>query len=144
MSLTRAQKGAGLIEILVTVLVLATALLALGAMQVRSLQFNHSAYLRSQANILASDIADRMRLNRANLSSYSIDFEDTAPTGSSLASTDIREWLTTVANTLPGGDGALACTSTVATCRIEIKWSEQNSSRTEEEDTTTFIYETRI
>jgi type IV pilus assembly protein PilV len=138
------QKGAGLLEVLITVLILATALLALGAMQVRSLQFNHSAYLRSQANILASDIADRMRLNRANIASYSMTFEEESPTSGGLAATDMAEWLQTIKDTLPGGDGALACTSKVATCKIEIRWSEQNSSDLAEEDITTFTYETRI
>ena len=68
MSPVNKQQGAGLIEVLVTVLILGTSLLALAALQSRSLQYNHSAYLRSQANILAYDILDRVRINRSNMS----------------------------------------------------------------------------
>lgn len=55
------QKGVGLIEVMVTVLVLSTALMALAALQTRSLQYNTSAYMRSQANIIAYDVIDRIR-----------------------------------------------------------------------------------
>src|SRR5690625_2050477 len=55
------MRGVGLIEVLVTLIILSTALLTLTALQTRSLQFNHSAYLRSQANNFAYDILDRDR-----------------------------------------------------------------------------------
>lgn len=53
-----------MIEILVSVLILAIGLLGLASMQVVGLKNNQSAYLRSQASMLAYDIADRMRANR--------------------------------------------------------------------------------
>src|SRR5437868_13009110 len=86
------ERGVGLIEVLITVLVLATALLALAALQLRSLQFNHSAYVRSQANIMVYDIVDRMRLNRTNITAYNIGFEDEANDSGSIAGRDLLDW----------------------------------------------------
>ena len=57
-------------EILVTMLVMAVGLLGIAALQFKGLQYNHDAYVRSQVNFLAYDIADRIRLNRANAASY--------------------------------------------------------------------------
>ncbi len=143
------QRGVGLIEVLVTVLILATSLLAMGALQSRSLQFNHSAYLRSQANVMAYDILDRMRINRGQLGSYDHGLEDTKPgTGGGLANRDLNEWLTAIERTLPGGKGAVDCADRV--CTVTLEWIEQDSladseeAPDEEQETTTFTYETRI
>src|SRR5690606_27805074 len=57
------ERGVGLIEVLVTLLILSTTLIALSALQTRSLQFNQGAYFRSQANMLAYDMLDRIRVN---------------------------------------------------------------------------------
>jgi type IV pilus assembly protein PilV len=58
--------GFTLIEVLVTVVVLAVGLLGLAGLQTASLGNNQNAYYRSQATQLAYDMADRMRANRAN------------------------------------------------------------------------------
>jgi len=60
----KSQAGFTLIEILVAMLILAIGMLGIAAMQLRGLQYNHDAYLRSQVNLLAYNISDRMRLNR--------------------------------------------------------------------------------
>ena len=53
-----------LIEVLVALVVLSVGLLGLAALQQNAVRFNHDAYLRSQATVLAYDIADRIRGNR--------------------------------------------------------------------------------
>lgn len=141
------QKGVGLIELLVTVLLLATSLLVLAALQVRSLQYNQSSYLRSQANVLAYDIIDRMRLNRgaARNHAYDINFNVGKPTGSTVANVDLQEWLTNVENVLPGGEGRVTCNG-ADICTISIRWSELHSSRDPDaaEDQSSFSYSTQI
>jgi len=137
------QSGVGLIEVLVTVLVMATALLSLSALQVRSLQFNHSAYLRSQANILAYDIIDRIRINRKNVSQYNLTFNSDAPTGSALNAVDLREWRTTLETIMPEGLGQVECNG-AGICTISIRWSEQSQSGKDDEELATFEYTTRI
>jgi type IV pilus assembly protein PilV len=141
--LAKRQRGVGLIEVLVTVLIIATALLTLSAMQMRSLQFNQSAYLRSQANILAYDIIDRMRLNRTHVTEYVIDYDADAPSGTSLAEVDLREWRDLVEDVLPEGLGQVKCNSS-GICTISIRWSEQNQSENNDEDIATFEYTTRV
>ena len=138
------QQGAGLIEVLVTVLILGTSLLALAALQSKSLQYNHSAYLRSQANILAYDILDRVRINRANMSGYSLTMDAGKPSGTTTAQVDMAEWLTNIETMLPGSDGAVSCLAASGLCTVTIQWSEQNSSGEASEDQGSFVYTTRI
>ena len=56
-----AQHGATLIEVLVAIVVLSIGLLGLAGLQMTALQSNHSAYMRSQASVLAADLSDRIR-----------------------------------------------------------------------------------
>lgn len=67
---TKPACGFTLIEVLITMLITAIGILGIAALQFRGLQFSHDAYLRSQVNTLAYDMADRMRLNRTNAANY--------------------------------------------------------------------------
>lgn len=133
------EKGLSLIEVLVTLLITSVGLLGLAAMQVRSLQFNHGAYLRSQANILAYDMADRMRLNkddaRANL--YDISLSSGTPSAINTVSTDQNQWLTLIAATLPSGDGSVSCAASI--CTLTIQWREAGRDTDD-----SFVYKTQI
>ena len=53
-------------EVLVAMLILAIGLLGLASLQTQSLKFNHDAYVRSQATILAAEIMDKMRVDPPN------------------------------------------------------------------------------
>jgi len=152
MTMLKRQKGAGLIEVLVTVLIMATSLLALGALQSRSLQFNHSAYLRSQANVMAYDILDRMRINAGQYTSYERSLTDAVPGASTnnLAQQDLHEWLTTVGRNLPGGQGSIDCDAN-RQCTVVLRWVDRDRPAEEgaadpgdEQETTTFTYSTRL
>lgn len=57
------QKGVTLVEVLVTVIVLAIGMLGLAGMQNTSIKFSYDSYLRTQASFLANDIMDRIRAN---------------------------------------------------------------------------------
>lgn len=67
------NKNAGftLIEVLIAMLVLAIGLLGLAALQINSLRNNQSAYNRTQATLLAYEMADRMRTNKTAVDSRS-------------------------------------------------------------------------
>lgn len=58
------QSGSSLLEVLVAVVILAFGLLGLAGLQATSVKSSHSAYQRSQATLLAYDMADRMRAAR--------------------------------------------------------------------------------
>jgi type IV pilus assembly protein PilV len=139
------QKGVGLIEVMVTVLILSTSLLALAALQNRSLQYNHEAYLRSQANILAYDLMDRIRLNLGQLGNYALGLDDDPPVGTSRAATDMREWRQRLAAALPDGAGGVACNGATRVCVVNLRWLEANGTDPgNDSTTTTFTYQTRL
>lgn len=143
------ESGFGLIEVLVTLFILSTSLLALAAMQTRSLQFNHSAYLRSQANIYAYDMLDRMRLNVDKLSSYEIAPAafplNTVVVISPLAAADLDAWRMRIASNLPNGTGGINCNDVdTHLCTITIVWDELNSSDQALEGTSQFSYTARL
>ena len=66
----RYGRGFTLIEILVTVVILAVGLLGLGALQVRVQQAELEAYQRIQALTLLSDMVDRINANRQTAQCY--------------------------------------------------------------------------
>ncbi|MGH8551522.1 MAG: type IV pilus modification protein PilV [Methylococcales bacterium] len=119
-------RGFTLVEVLVAVFVLALGLLGLSGLQVASLQNNHSAYLRSQATLLAYDMADRMRANATALAALAYDQPAatmnancttvTGCTPAQMALHDMYEWSaaasqTSVANVLPNGAGMVCLDS---------------------------------
>ncbi len=60
---TQRQTGVGLLEILLTVVLISVAFLASARMQLSSIQNSQNAYYQSQAFLLVNDIIDRMRAN---------------------------------------------------------------------------------
>lgn len=132
----------GLIEILIAVLVLGTALLTLTSLQSKSLQFNQSAYLRSQANILAYDIIDRIRINSKETNQYDVLFTASSPTGTSLREKDIKAWLDALASALPQGDGQLSCNNSI--CKVEVQWNEQTSGVNNSDVTANLSYTVQL
>ena len=83
----RKQTGFTLIEILVTVVVLAIGLLGLAGLQAAGLSFSSTAAQRSQATSLAYDIIDRMRanVNVARAGNYNIALGTATPAGATVA-----------------------------------------------------------
>lgn len=65
-----AQKGVGLIEILVALLILAVGILGFVALQYRAVEATSEAINRVQAMNIARDLAERIRANRDALTTY--------------------------------------------------------------------------
>lgn len=118
------QRGFTLMEMMVALLILSFGLLGIAGMQALSLRNNNNAYFRTQANIFAYDIVDRMRANRtaAVAGSYDIALGASA-TGSSVAKVDLAEWKSILASTLNSGDGAVNCNA-AGLCAITVQWFE--------------------
>jgi len=122
----RAQRGVTLIETLVALLVLSIGLLGVAGLQMTSLQNNRGAHMRSQASVLAYAIADRMRANRTvalTAPGYSVTFGNNVA-GSTLLALDVQNWKTTIANTLPAGDGEIALEPATNQVRISVRWTD--------------------
>jgi type IV pilus assembly protein PilV len=100
---------------MVALLVLSVGILGLASLQTASLRFNTSAYQRTQATVLASDMADRMRANRqaAMNNEYIVALEDPAPAcappnpAGTVAQQDISAWRSAMACRLPGSTGSV-------------------------------------
>ena len=132
---TQCQHGFGLLEILITVVVLGIGLLGLAGLQATGLNFNHSAYNRSQATTLAYDMIDRMRANPAAINSYTGAPAQTANcvavagcTPVQMALHDVWEWNNTIDATLVPGGVAAGAAGTItlngAVFTISITWDE--------------------
>jgi type IV pilus assembly protein PilV len=108
------QKGSSLVEVMVALFVLAIGLLGVLAMQSKSMQYNQSAYVYSQAVYLANDMAERIRNNINNPASYIGTPSDTVPgticsdnpcDAAALALWDKYIWNKNVKKSLPLGQG---------------------------------------
>lgn len=66
----RIQRGTSLIEVLVTLVILAFGLLGLAGLQSRLQVSEMEAYQRTQALILLNDMASRISINRSNAATY--------------------------------------------------------------------------
>lgn len=111
----KTQRGFTLIEVMIAFLVMAIGLLGMVGLQNTSVKTNQSAYLRTQAMVLAFDMAERIRSNR--IGSINGQYEDLAgaedtncnsASGCSeteLAANDVFEWQAQVAAALPAGSG---------------------------------------
>lgn len=124
--------GFSLLEVLVAVIVFSIGLLGLAALQMSGLKDNQSAYFRTEATVMAYDMADRMRLNRAvaEAGGYNLAMTDNAPGGTTLVDTDRATWLTNIANTLPVGDGSIALTTASGKqiITITIQWDDSRAT----------------
>ena len=122
------QRGIGLIEVLVSLLIIAIGVLGMAGLHSRSLQHSQAAYLHSRATFLAGDMLDRIRANPAMattsdayLSALDEDViddcdEDNYPdtcesgecSGQQLAQYDIQQWKFQLACELPQTRAAIS------------------------------------
>lgn len=99
------QSGATMIEVLVTVVVLAVGILGLMGLQGRMQISEMESYQRSQALVLLSDISNRLSTNRHNAASYVTGYDNPVGTGyncstddtSTRHARDLCEWSQTLA-----------------------------------------------
>ena len=103
------QQGFTLIEAMVAFLVLAIGILGMAGLLSTGMKSNQNSFLRSQAVVLAEDMADRIRSNVAEdytLAGGAIDSCVVAASTTACASVadfDVDEWSAQVGELLPGG-----------------------------------------
>lgn len=66
----RAQAGFSLIEVLISMMIVAIGLLGLAGLQARAMNAEFESYQRSQAVLLANDMVERMRMSRTSLGKF--------------------------------------------------------------------------
>lgn len=146
------QNGATLVEVLVTMLIVAFALLGIAGMQLTSVRYSQSSSFRVAAANLGQTLAEKIRANTAALAEATDDSayrandaygaattlpddpgcglgSDTC-TAAQSAQRDLREWRLSLQRELPGGRGAIqpvatgGLTSPTAR-RIIVMWTEK-------------------
>lgn len=118
------QSGFSLLEVLITLVIIAIGLMGFAAMMVHSMKNNRIAMQRSIATFYAYDILDCMRANRSAVASgnYTVDFGGTL-SGTSVAASDVTAWKAALATLLPSGQGKISIPSG-STVKVEIRWTE--------------------
>jgi type IV pilus assembly protein PilV len=132
-----------MLEVLISMIVIAIGLLGYAGLQAASLKNSNTAYLRSQATILSHDIIERMRVNRAValVGTYNVAIGSTAG-GSGVAGNDLTEWKRNLSQTLPAGDGSVVVAGvggTQGNVQITIQWDDDGDGTP-----TSFIVQTRL
>lgn len=122
--LRRASRGVMLIEVLISILLASIALLALVGANVASIRYTKMSQYRGTATLLANDIGERMRANKAGVQLGAYDSQNAFVTPAAvqaadpfcdgyplacagnparLAQADLANWLFLVQNQLPEG-----------------------------------------
>lgn len=148
-----AAAGFSMIEVLVTLLIISLALLGTAGLQAYAMRMNQGGQFRSQAVLMASDLAERMEANKAAAiaGSYVVAQSSTPATASAactssacaamaLAAYDLAQWQSAVAATLPQGSWSVTqvATGNPTTYRITIGWVDRKADTTQaayDEDT---------
>ena len=124
--------GLTLVEVLIALLVMSVGILGLATLQTSSINFNAEANRRTQATILAYEMADRMRANRpaALGGAYTIAIQNPIPAcappsiAGNVATQDISAWRSSLVCRLPSGTGSIALTGTVFT--LTVQWDDSH------------------
>ena len=105
MNKAQSQRGVGLIEVLIALVVTSIGLLGLAALQGKAQQAEMESYQRSQALILLQDMSSRLRANRAQRASYVTGMAGCG-VDTTRAAQDLCEWSKSLAGASETLDGA--------------------------------------
>lgn len=142
----RYVRGISLIEVMVSVMVLAVGMLGIAAMQSVALRGGQGSLESSQAVMQTNSIIEAMRANSGNVLSYNMPaMACAAPGGGTLEENDIRDWILSLKATIGAGVGdATTCGQIVCpgnTCTVTVRWDD---SRAGGGATRTIVTEARI
>jgi len=158
-NILKKQCGFTLLEVLISMMILSIGLLGLGGLQIASLKGTGNAHSRNVANMLALELADRMRANPNGVeggfyddavdcnAGITVCRTNTFCTAQQVAIFDLQEidcgtgGAGGITNLLVGGSLQIVCPAgtcaTAANVRhaqhdITISWSERNSNKKQE------------
>lgn len=139
------QSGFSMIEVLVTLLIVALAMLGAVGLQTQSLRMGQGGQFRAQAVFLAGDLAERMEANKAAAvaGAYVVATSST-PTASvnsctalvclqdQLADNDLAQWERAIVQTLPQASWSVTQTTAgnPSTYTIVITWIDRRTGTT--------------
>lgn len=139
------QRGSSMLEILVTLVIVAIALLGTAGLQLNAMRVGKSSQFRTQAVFLASDILDRIEANKDNttgrvagnyvIAGSGVPAALTSPdpctvaacTAAQLANRDINQWENAVALLLPQATWSVTASGVAYTSVIG--WTDRSSNK---------------
>ena len=140
------QRGASLIEVLVSVFVLAFGILGIAAMQAGALRNNQGSFEQSAAVFLTHSILDAMRASMQSNAAGTLtvrsgyatkDFicqDNQIPSADALVKNDLAAWLQNIRNNLNGGAadenacGRIVCDAKDPNlCTASVRWNNSRS-----------------
>lgn len=147
------SKGFSLIEVMISMLILAFGVLAMGGLQLASLRSSQTAASFSMAATLAKDYTEMMRSNLSvsnntstvagvnpylfdtgNTSTFavspSVDCKATVCTGGQISVLHVADWAERVTVQLPGGRAVVCRDSTPRNANGTYKWACDNAGNT--------------
>ena len=148
---TRTQRGAGLIESLISIFVVSIGFIGFATLQISGLVATNESMFRTKATYLSYQMADRVRANLpgTQVGAYN-DLEgsvsdpgciSTNCTPAEVAQNDFADWTAEVASLLPSGAGVIcldstpddgtpdapACDGAGSVLAIKVWWSERGT-----------------
>lgn len=144
----RRQRGAGMLEVLVSILIISFGLLGVAGLTAATFSYNKTAQIRLVGLALVNDYADRARINvyGYDLDEYSIEAGDAVPTitgdpdpdetdqkaaAQAVAEFDRAYFMQAVAARLPQGQAVVASNPTLGTSDrgmdIWLMWKEAST-----------------
>jgi type IV pilus assembly protein PilV len=134
-----------MLEVLVTLAVVAIALLGTAGLQLYAMRLNQGGQFRSQAVFLVADIAERMEANKAGAVAglYAVTLSSTVTTAATdcstaacnqtaLAAYDLSAWQNSIAAILPQGSWLITqdTAGNPSTYTITVNWVDRRSNTT--------------
>ena len=124
------QRGVGLIEVLVSLVIVSIGLLGAAALQATALRNNLGSFELTQTSILTQGIFDAMRANRAGVTANGYNTDGwicVAPSNTSLASSDVGRWIDNLHQQVQSDAcGNIDCVALA--CTVQIRWDDSRAT----------------
>jgi type IV pilus assembly protein PilV len=130
----RRQSGFTMLEVLITMVIIAFGLLGVAGIIANGLKNNQGSYQRSQASWLASDIIDRMRANRHTAEDVAAPYNLAVDGGldmsdvSNIPKLDLVTWRAALAAALPSGTGGVTVDAATRKVTVPIRWNDARAA----------------
>jgi len=141
---TSRQHGFSLLEVLVSIVIIAVGALGAAGMQINALKNTGSANDRYRAASLASAMVDTLRANRTEAVTGNANFVSAVAAGSCTGTpnTKITGWQNQIACELPNGKGGVAINAFTKRATVTVEWNDArgNAGNTAQQ----FVLESRL
>lgn len=120
------QRGIGMIEVMVAVLILAIGVLGIAALQAITLKNSGSSAARTQAALQAYSMMDIIRADRANLGTYNTNIYVAGTRGDPGT---MAGWLVGLQRTVaPDAMGRVVCVASTMRCTVGVQWNDARAT----------------